>query len=284
MSVETIVLKRPYWLSLKSTVKSHGWYGLAPWGWDERSESMSRPERLPSGVRARIEARQGTPSSIQVAVESTGLGPIDLEWARATVARWLSADWDPAEAIALASHVDPAVATAIGEGGGRFLRGSTFYEDFAKTVCTIQIAWSGTRRMVKSLVNELGDGLFPTPRNILDAGESTLRANIRLGFRAPNLVESTEQLLERGLMDDSGRGGAEGRITYDELISLPGIGPYAASHIRMLLHDFSRVPVDSAVSRSLRARYGLAPEEIDSYFERWGEYRFLGYKLSSSTR
>lgn len=284
MSVQEIAFNRPYRLSLKSTVKSHGWYGLAPWGWDDRSESLSRPERLPSGVRARIEARQETPSSIQVAVEDKGLGPLDLEWARATVARWLSADWDPAEAIALASHIDPAIAIAIGEGGGRFLQGSTFYEDFAKTVCTIQIAWSGTRRMVTSLVDELGDGLFPTPRTILDAGESTLRAKVRLGFRAPNLVESTEQLLERGLIDDSGRSGVEGRITYDELISLPGIGPYAASHIRMLLHDFSRVPVDSAVSRSLRARYGLEPEEIDTFFERWGKYRFLGYKLSPSTR
>ena len=254
---------------------------MAPWTWDEQSESISRPERLPSGASARISAEQRTPNSIQVAVEGRGPGHLGLEWARATVARWLSTDWDPAEAIAAARHIDPAIAKAIRDGGGRFLRGSTFYEDFTKTICTIQIAWSGTMRMVASLVDQLGDGLFPTPRNILDAGEGALRANARLGFRAPNLVESTEELLKRGLIDASGHAAEEGRITYDELISLPGIGPYAASHNLMLLHDFSRVPVDSAVSRSLRARHGLAPGEIDGFFEAWGEYRFLGYKLSA---
>ncbi len=279
MSVQTIVLESPYLLSLRSTVMSHGWSGLAPWTWDDQSESISRPERLPSGARVRIGAKQETPNSIQVAVEGRGVGPLGLEWARATVARWLSADWDPREAIATATPIDAAIAKAIRDGAGRFLRGSTFYEDFAKTLCTIQIAWSGTRRMVESLV-DLGDGLFPTPRDILDAGEDELRANARLGFRAPNLVESTKELLKRGLIDASGHDGDVARITYDELISLPGIGPYAASHNLMLLHDFSRVPVDSAVSRSALARYGLAPDEIDGFFERWGEYRFLGYKLS----
>ena len=254
---------------------------MAPWRWDDQGESISRPERLPSGATVRIEAKQRTPTSIQVAVEGRGLGPLGLEWARATVARWLSTDWDPAEAIETARNIDPAIAKAIRDGGGRFLRGSTFYEDYAKTICTIQIAWSGTRRMAESLVHELGDGLFPTPRDILDAGEGRLRANARLGFRAQTLVESTEELLKRGLIDASGHGVEEGLITYDELISLSGIGPYAASHNLMLLHDFSRVPVDSAVSRSLRAQYGLAPEEIDGFFEPWGEYRFLGYKLSA---
>ena len=178
----------------------------------------------------------------------------------------------------MASRLDPAIATLIREGGGRFLRGSTFYEDFAKTMCTIQIAWSGTKRMVASLVDQVGDGLFPTPRNRLDAGEAALRGNARLGFRAPQLMEATEELLKRGLMDESGRG-AEGLITYEELIRLRGIGPYAGSHIAMLLHDFSRIPVDSGVSRIFRERHGLAPEEIAGFFDRWGEYRVLGYML-----
>ena len=146
----------------------------------------------------------------------------------------------------------------IGEGGGRFLRGSTFYEDFAKTMCTIQIAWSGTKRMVASLVDEIGDGLFPSPRNVLDAGEAALRGRAYLGFRAPQLLKATEELLKSGLMEESGRG-AEGLITYEEMIRLRGIGPYAASHIRMLLHDFSRIPVDSEVSRFSVSATGWPP-------------------------
>ena len=63
----------------------------------------------------------------------------------------------------------------------------------------------------------LGNGLFPTPRNMLDAGEAALRGKSRLGFRAPQLLEATEELLKRGLMDETGRG-AEGLITHEELI------------------------------------------------------------------
>ncbi len=60
---------------------------------------------------------------------------------------------------------------------------------------------------------------------------------------------------------------------------LRGIGPYVASHLVMLLHDFSRIPVDWAVSRYCKERFGIEPPEIESYFADWGEYRFLGYRL-----
>ena len=176
--------------------------------------------------------------------------------------------------------MDPKAADAIRRGHGRFLRGSTFYEDFAKTVCTIQISWAGTLRMAGALVDSLGVGTFPTPREVMDAGESGLRQVTRLGFRAPHLLASTERLLIGGLVDENGNG-AEDRIGYDELIELPGIGPYAASHVAMLLHDYSRIPVDSAVSRFFRECHGLEPAQIEPYFEGWGRFRFLGYRLSA---
>ena len=102
---------------------------------------------------------------------------------------------------------------------------------------------------------------------------------MRLGFRAPHLVASTERLLRAGLVDEDGHG-AEDRIAYEDLIALPGIGPYAASHVAMLLHDYSRVPVDSAVTRFFRERYGLEPAQVEPYLDDWGDFRFLGYRLS----
>ena len=66
--------------------------------------------------------------------------------------RWLSADWEPAAAIAAL----PEAASLIERGGGRMLRGSSFYEDFIKTVLTINTNWSATCRMVTALVAEPG--------------------------------------------------------------------------------------------------------------------------------
>ena len=48
--------------------------------------------------------------------------------------------------------------TLIERGGGRMLRCSTFYEDFVKTVLTVNTSWSGTCRMIAALVAEPGGG------------------------------------------------------------------------------------------------------------------------------
>ena len=202
-----------------------------------------------------------------------------MDEAAGLVRRWLSLDWDPARAIASARAVDPEAAEVIKNGGGRLLRCSTFYEDFVKTVCTIQIAWSGSLRMVLALV-EAGEGLFPTPVRVLELGDAGLRER-GTGFRARSLFEGTETMLERGLIDEAGHT-ASGPVSYDDLLALWGIGPYAAAHMAVLQHDFSRIPVDSEVTSYCRDRYGIGPKEIDAHFEPWGDFRFLGYRLTKN--
>ena len=265
-------------LSLRATVESHGWVRLAPWHWDGCRERLSRPDRLSSGAVAQIAVRQTGPAELRVEID----GALDRrgeEEVCGMVERWLSVGWDPSPAMEKARRIDPAIAGRIEAGGGRLLRCSTFYEDFAKTVCTINISWAGTLRMCSGLVREIGDGVFPTPRQVLDAGLDALSDGVRMGFRSRVLYEATATLLDRGLMDEAGRGREEA-IAYDDLLSIRGIGPYAASHAAALLHDYSRVPVDSEVRRFCSERYGLGEDEIDAYFEAWGEYRFLGYKLT----
>ena len=279
MTLQHLTVECASALSLRHTVTSHGWVNLAPWRWDDERGQLSRRDRLSSGATVDIRVTQDSPHRIVVNVEARGLEPAGLQEVRAMVVRWLSIDWDPRQAIEVAHELDPDIATFIQNGGGRLLRCSSFFEDFVKTVCTIHAAWSATRRMTQRLVDTIGDGLFPRPTHILEAGEATLRGEARLGFRAPVLLEVTEGLLERGLMDELGHG-AEDRITYEELIRLRGIGPYAASHMAMLLHDFSRIPVDSVARRFCREHYGIASDEIEALFERWGRYRALGYRIA----
>ncbi len=273
-----LTLASAHRLSLRATVESHGWVRLAPWHWDGCLERLSRPDRLSSGAAATIAVRQTGPSELGVEAD-VALGGRDEEEARGLVERWLSVRWDPGPAVEAARRIEPAMAAHVDAGGGRMLRCSTFYEDFAKTVCTINTSWAGTLRMCGGMVREIGGGLFPTPRQVLDAGVDALSGGVRMGFRSRVLYEATGTLLDRGLMDEAGRG-REGAITYDGLLSIRGIGPYAASHTAALLHDFSRVPVDSEVRRFCSERYGLAEDEIEAHFDAWGEYRFLGYKLA----
>ena len=279
MGTVKTMLTLPYPVSLRSTVRTHGWVSLAPWGWDDSACVLWRSDRLSSGRTARIQATQPEADRIEVEVSGDGLSRRDLDEAAGLVRRWLSLDWDPARAIASARAVDPEAAEVIKNGGGRLLRCSTFYEDFVKTVCTIQIAWSGSLRMVLALV-EAGEGLFATPVRVLELGDAGLRER-GTGFRARSLFEGTETMLERGLIDEAGHT-ASGPVSYDDLLALWGIGPYAAAHMAVLQHDFSRIPVDSEVTSYCRDRYGIGPKEIDAHFEPWGDFRFLGYRLTKN--
>ena len=141
---------------------------------------------------------------------------------------------------------------------------------------TINTAWSSTCRMAASLVAEPGGGAFPGPEAVLDYGEVRLRERAKLGFRASTVISATRRMLEDSAIDRSG----EGRPEYEYLIGLYGIGPYAAAHCRLLLHDFSRIPVNSVVTAYLRERHASDPTAFVASRAPWGAYLALGYRLA----
>lgn len=209
-----------------------------------------------------------------VIVGSQGFDEAAETEALGRVRRWISADWEPSAAMAALGDT----AELIERGGGRMLRGSSFYEDFVKTVLTINTSWSSTCRMVTALVAEPGNAAFPDPQSVLDYGEERLRERAKLGFRAPTLIAATRRMLDDGAISASGEGSVE-RLAHDYLIGLKGIGPYAAAHCRVLLHDFSRIPVDSSVLAYLRARHDCDPSAFAADRSSWGPYLALGYRL-----
>ena len=86
-------------------------------------------------------------------------------------------------------------------------------------------------------------------------------------------------MLDDGAITPSGEGNPE-LLEHEYLISLKGIGPYAAAHCRVLLHDFSRIPVDSSVVAHLRERHGCDPAAFAANRSSWGAYLALGYRLA----
>jgi 3-methyladenine DNA glycosylase/8-oxoguanine DNA glycosylase len=267
----TAVLPLRWPIDLALTVASHGWSHLAPWHWDDEAGRLQRCERIGQRLGT-VEINQHELDA--VFVRWRGFGVADRAAILNRVRRWVSADWEPAAAIASL----PEAAALIARGGGRLLRCSSFYEDFIKTVLTINASWSSTCRMSAALVHEPGGGAFPRPRAVLDYGESRLRERARLGFRAATVVAATRRLLDDGAIDCSGEGKPE-RLSYDYLIGIRGIGPYAAAHCRLLLHDFSRIPVDSSVTAYLRERHGCDPVAFAADRSSWDPYLALGYRL-----
>jgi len=270
---ELIQLAWPIDLGL--TVASHGWVHLEPWRWEGETGRLLHAERI-GGRLGTIGARQSSPTVL--AIHWEGFTDEDAPEIRRRASRWVSAEWDPAPAIAALGAGFADEARLIDCGGGRLLRGSTFYEDFVKTVLTVNTSWSGTCRMSAALVAEPGGGAFPTPDAVLDYGEVRLRLRAKLGFRAPTVVAATRRMLDEGAISDDGHGRPD-QLDHDYLVSFKGIGPYAAAHCRMLLHDFSRIPIDSVVIAHLRERHGTNPADFIAARAECGAYLGLGYRL-----
>lgn len=268
---QSFMIQAPEALNLRATALSHGWVMLAPWHWDECC--LARAERF-GERRGLLSIRQS--SGRELTAAWAGSHELDQSEIAGRVRRWLSWDWEATGFRRLALSLDPELAYFVDSGGGRFLRGSCFYEDFVKTVCTINTTWGQTRRMVSALV-EIGGGTFPAPLEVLEAGPMILKERCRLGFRTETILRATERMLRDRIMSDDGEADGEA-VNHKYLLSLWGIGPYAAAHCRMLLHDFSRLPVDSEVSAHL-VGMGLSPDKFATHFTPWGNYAFLAYKL-----
>ena len=91
------VLKFRWPVDLALTVASHGWAQLAPWRWDPEAGRLARIERI-GGRCGTVEVVQRT--SCAVVIPWDGWGAAAEPEILARVRRWLSADWEPAPAIA----------------------------------------------------------------------------------------------------------------------------------------------------------------------------------------
>jgi N-glycosylase/DNA lyase len=144
--------------------------------------------------------------------------------------------------------------------------------------------------MVHALVEHLGEPAvggtgraFPTPEALVSAGDVFLRDVARTGYRGPYLIALAHQVMDgldlekldpsEGLDDDE---------VYEQLQDLPGVGPYAAAHIMMMLGRHSRLILDSWTRPKyarLVGRRRVADATIVRRFRGYGPYAGLAFWL-----
>jgi hypothetical protein len=60
-----------------------------------------------------------------------------------------------------------------------------------------------------------------------------------------------------------------------------GFGAYAVNHMLVLLHHYSKIPVDSEVRdyfKTMLKKRKPTERAINLYFNKWGKWKFLAYK------
>jgi hypothetical protein len=128
----------PFDLAL--TVRSHGWYDLAPWRWDGERRVLGRPLALAGGRAVHVEVAEGERGLAFRALAEGRLAPGEAREARAQLATCLALDDDlaPFRDRALALEAEraagrrrdlPDLRWALRRGAGRLLRSPTVFED-----------------------------------------------------------------------------------------------------------------------------------------------------------
>lgn len=282
----TLNLKATPPFDFYAVVKSHGWYQLAPFTWEEETQTLHTVLRLHNNFITPV-ALTGEPGGLQATVPGRLTKP--QEKALRAVLGWMfNLEADYAEFYALADE-EPQLAHCRAKAYGRLLRSSSLWEDLVKVLLTTNIQWAGTKRLAGQLVNYFGEPwpadptrkAFPAPEKIARSRESTLR-KLGLGYRAPYLLKLARGIVS-GEIDLANLLNA-GRPTLEvrkNLLALPGIGPYAAATLLGFLGRYDFIGVDteavSAVSNGFFNGEAVGEKEINAVFAKWGQYKALAF-------
>jgi N-glycosylase/DNA lyase len=117
-------------------------------------------------------------------------------------------------------------------------------------------------------------------------GEDFYRDVVRAGYRGRYLETLARSVVE-GSLDLEELGEASPEELPDEglekrLLELPGVGPYAAAHVMVMLGRYSRLILDSWTRPKyarLAGEESVTDAEIKNRFARYGEYAGLAFWL-----
>jgi N-glycosylase/DNA lyase len=283
-------------VGLWRSIQSHGLVDLPPMRIDEEARALEITVPLPTGKPRTVLIAEGRPGHARVTTAGRAPGARAAEDVLAAAAHVLRLDEDLSPFYA-AAVADPDLAWAVRQGAGRLVRSPTVFEEVVKTICTTNCAWSATERMVGALVEHLGepaagaaDGpygrAFPTPAAMAAAEEDFYRDVVRAGYRGAYL-RSLSADVASGALDLEALGRASREELPDDdlaalLLALPGVGPYAAAHIMMLLGRYSRLVLDSWTRpkyASLNGGKKVKDTTIERRFRRYGPYAGLAFWL-----
>ncbi len=284
-------------VDLRRVFLSHGIAELPPMRIDQKAWTFEITIPL-AGLGARtVVISQARPGHGLIAV--TGRPPTARVGAAimAQVRHVLSLDLDLMPFYAVAAE-DPDLAWVL-KGAGRMVRSPTVFEDVVKTICTTNTSWGGTTRMVNALVEHLGQKApaappagpygraFPTPEAMAAAPDRFYKKVAGAGYRGPYLKTLAKDVASGRVELESLARRSREELPDDEvaaqLLALPGVGPYAAAHIMLMLGRYDRLILDSwtrpTYGRLLGKKRPVSDRTIERRFKGYGRYAGLAFWL-----
>jgi N-glycosylase/DNA lyase len=283
-------------VDLRRVLDSHGVASLAPNHLDLERYVLETTAEL-NGRAQTIRISEAEPGFAQVETSGPGRGAADRQRALALARHLLRLDEDLSGFYERAAK-NPELSW-VTSGAGRMLRSPTVFEDVVKTICTTNTSWGGTTRMVNALIEHLGvrapgaplsgpfGRAFPTAQAMAAADHDFYRRVAGAGYRGAYLRALATSVAD-GSVDLEALGAASPEQRTDdqieeELRALPGVGPYAAAHVMLMLGRTSRLILDSwtrpTYTKLVGRRRPVSDRTIVRRFRPYGRYAGLAFWL-----
>lgn len=257
---------------------SYGYFLLAPNRWNPDALTLSRRFALTEGPAIAELSQPGMdPGDPVVCRVDRTLARHEQADLRRQITRMLSLDDDAVQAF---HRLDPRWRRS---GRGRLSRSPTLFEDIVKTITSCNVAWPNTIGMNLRLCELMG-GAFPSPQRLARIRPATLRSRCKVGYRDTRIVEIAKMCcsgeIDARWLEDPAVDDAE---AYAFLLTLPGIGPYAAANIMQLCGRYAHLPLDTESVRHGKGVLGMAGTDAEihralkAHYEPLGAHKFRSY-------
>ena len=282
---KNLFLDAPANFSFRHTIRSHGWYELAPFEIDEtnwRLNYVFTDVNLIEPVAGKISEADG---KIKIEIAGGKTNRKAEEKILRDVRHILRLDDDLSEFYKF-TRTERRLHWIHKTNAGRLLRSPTVFEDLVKTICTTNCSWALTKKMTANLVEKLGEAskdgkrAFPTAGRMAGESAAFYRDEIRAGYRSAYFAELADKVA-------SGRINPESWLNSDlptkelkkEMKQIKGVGDYAAENLLKLVGRYDGLALDSWLRSQFYKKHNgaqfCADKEIETHYERFGSWRGL---------
>jgi 3-methyladenine DNA glycosylase/8-oxoguanine DNA glycosylase len=292
--MKKILLNVPEDFSFKSTVYSHGWADLLPFGINKSPFSLSYCIYTQSNNVFPIKI--SSPDDRQLKIEVlTDSSKSEKNFIFLTIRRMFRLDEDYSEFYAMA-EISEKFTWVNKYRAGRMLRCGSLWEDMVKMLCTTNCTWRLTQIMTENLVQKLGKAVeiignkvnsFPDPVTIASKSEDYLRNEIKMGYRAPYLLDFAKRIINNKIsLLDFEKSEISTQDLYKQLKNIKGFGDYAVSNLLKLLGRYDYLGADSWSRQKFIDKYNNGKKcddkRIEKFYNNFGTWAGLFFWMDVS--
>jgi 3-methyladenine DNA glycosylase/8-oxoguanine DNA glycosylase len=267
-------IETPTNFNFRRTLKSHGWYSLSPFDFDEEKFTLGYVFDAEKPVYATI-------SAVNFQLEIDSIDDKIVSGFR----RILRLSEDFAEFYETL-RIEKKFGWIEEQQSGRLLRSPTVWEDLVKTICTTNCNWSMTESMVFNLVEKLGQPskcgkrAFPTAESMANVSVEFYKNEIRAGYRSQYFKQLADDVASGNLDPEIWLGSDLPTVELKkEMKRVKGVGDYATENLLKLVGRYDGLALDSWLRSQFSNKYNNGnacdDKQIEVFYERFGKWRGL---------